>query len=406
MAAHSSLESALPASDLATRLTRVSLDDKYSATSDRIYLSGIQALVRLPLMQRLRDQAAGINSAGFISGYRGSPLGGLDETLWKAQKHLDAHHVKFVPGVNEDLAATAVWGSQQVDLIGPAKYDGVFAMWYGKGPGVDRCGDVFKHMNHAGTARLGGVLLVAGDDHGAYSSTLPHQSDHIFSACMIPMLYPCNVQEYLDLGLHAWAMSRFSGCAVGFKALADTVESSASIDADPYRLQITIPDDFVMPEGGLNARLSTDTLGIQAKKQEALMQDYKIYAALAYARANRLNHTTIDSPHAKLGIIASGKSYLDVLEALEQLGIDQEMAAEIGLRLFKVAMPWPLEPDGVREFAQGLDEILVVEEKRQMVEYQLKEQLYNWRDDVRPRVIGKFDEKGEWVAPRGEWLLT
>ncbi|MDP3844752.1 MAG: indolepyruvate ferredoxin oxidoreductase family protein [Oxalobacteraceae bacterium] len=411
MPAHSTPESAVSdaaaaAAGVATRLTRVSLDDKYSATSDRIYLSGIQALVRLPLLQRLRDQAAGLDTAGFISGYRGSPLGGLDETLWKAQQHLDAHHVKFVPGVNEDLAATAVWGSQQVDLIGPAKYDGVFAMWYGKGPGVDRCGDVFKHMNHAGTAKHGGVLLVAGDDHGAYSSTLPHQSDHIFSACMIPLLYPCNVQEYLDLGLHGWAMSRFSGCAVGFKALADTVESSASVDADPHRLQIKLPADFAMPEGGLNARLSTDALGIQAKKQEALMQDYKIYAALAYARANQLNHTTIDSPHAKLGIIASGKSYLDVLEALEELGIDQQMAAGIGLRLFKVAMPWPLEPDGVREFAQGLDEILVVEEKRQMVEYQLKEQLYNWRDDVRPRVIGKFDEKGEWVAPRGEWLLT
>ncbi len=394
------------ATSRAPSLAPVKLDDKYTSTKGLIYLSGIQALVRLPLLQRQRDLAAGLNTAGFISGYRGSPLGGLDETLWKTQDLLDRYHVKFTPGVNEDLAATAVWGTQQVDLIGPAKYDGVFAMWYGKGPGVDRCGDVFKHMNHAGTAKHGGVLLVAGDDHGAYSSTLPHQSDHIFSACMIPMLYPCNVQEYLDLGLHAWAMSRFSGCAVGFKALADTVESSASVDADPFRLKIKLPSDFVMPAGGLNARLTTETLGIEAKKQEALMQDYKIYAALAYARANRLNRTTIDSPHAKLGIIASGKSYLDVLEAMEELGIDEKMAGEIGLRLFKVAMPWPLEPDGVREFAQGLDEILVVEEKRQIVEYQLKEQLYNWRDDVRPRVIGKFDEKGEWVAPRGEWLLT
>lgn len=387
-------------------LAAVKLDDKYTANSGTIFLSGIQALVRLPMIQRQRDLAAGLNTAGFISGYRGSPLGGLDETLWKTEKLLAQSHVKFVPGVNEDLAATAVWGTQTVDLIGPSKYDGVFAMWYGKGPGVDRCGDVFKHMNHAGTAKHGGVLLVAGDDHGAYSSTLPHQSDHIFSACMIPMLYPCNVQEYLDLGLHAWAMSRYSGCAVGFKALADTVESTASVDADPFRLKIEYPDDFVMPEGGLNTRLSLDTLGVQARKQEALMQDYKIYAALAYARANKLNHTTIDSPTARLGIVASGKSYLDVLEALEELGIDEAFAAEIGIRLYKVSMPWPLEPDGVREFAQGLDEILVIEEKRQMVEYQLKEQLYNWRDDVRPRVIGKFDEKGEWVHPRGEWLLT
>ncbi len=387
------------------RLNDVSLDDKYTATSGKIFLSGIQALVRLPMMQQLRDSAAGLNTAGFISGYRGSPLGGLDETLWKTQKYLEAKNIQFVPGVNEDLAATAVWGSQQVDLIGPSKYDGVFAMWYGKGPGVDRCGDVFKHMNHAGTAKHGGVLLVAGDDHGAYSSTLPHQSDHIFSACMIPVLYPCNVQEYLDLGVHGWAMSRFSGCAVAFKALADTVESSASVDADPFRVTVKLPQDFHMPEGGLNARLSSIPLGQQARNQEALMQDYKIYAALAYARENKLNHTTIDNPDAKLGIIASGKSYLDVLEALEELGIDEAMAAKVGLRLFKVAMPWPLEPDSVREFAQGLDEILVVEEKRQFVEYQLKEQLYNWRDDVRPRVVGKFDDKGEWVAPRGEWLL-
>jgi indolepyruvate ferredoxin oxidoreductase len=394
------------APDVSTRLTSVRLDDKYTATSGHIFLSGIQALARLPMIQRARDLAAGLNTAGFISGYRGSPLGGLDETLWKAKGHLDAHHVKFVPGVNEDLAATAVWGTQTVDLIGPARYDGVFAMWYGKGPGVDRCGDVFKHMNHAGTSQHGGVLLVAGDDHGAYSSTLPHQSDHIFSACMVPLLYPCNVQEYLDLGVHGWAMSRFSGCTVAFKALADTVESSASVDADPHRVQVKIPQDFVMPEGGLNARLSSDPLGLQARKQEALMQDYKIYAALAYARENKLNHTTIDSPNARLGIIASGKSYLDVLEALQDLGIDAPMAAAVGLRLFKVSMPWPLEPDSVREFALGLEEILVVEEKRQMVEYQLKEQLYNWRDDVRPHIVGKFDDKGEWVAPRGEWLLT
>jgi indolepyruvate ferredoxin oxidoreductase len=387
------------------RLKDVSLDDKYTATSGKIFLSGIQALVRLPMIQKLRDEATGLDTAGFVSGYRGSPLGGLDENLWKAKGHLEAKRIQFVPGVNEDLAATAVWGTQTVDLIGPARYDGVFAMWYAKGPGVDRCGDVLKHMNHAGTAKNGGVLLVAGDDHGAYSSTLPHQSDHIFAACMIPVLYPSNVQEYLDLGVHGWAMSRFSGLAVAFKALADTVESSASVDADPFRVEVKIPQDFAMPEGGLNTRLSSVPLGQQARAQEALMQDYKIYAALAYARENKLNRVTIDSPDAKLGIIASGKSYVDVLEALEELGIDEAMAAQVGLRLYKVAMIWPLEPEGVREFAQGLDEILVVEEKRQVVEYQLKEQLYNWRDDVRPHVVGKFDDKGEWVAPRGEWLL-
>ena len=382
----------------------VSLDDKYVATAGSIYLSGVQALVRLPILQRIRDQAAGLNTAGFISGYRGSPLGGLDKAAWSAASHLDKHHVKFWPAVNEELAATAVWGTQQVDLLGPAKYDGVFALWYGKGPGVDRCGDVFKHLNHAGTSRHGGVLLVAGDDHGAYSSTLPHQSDHQFAAAMIPLLYPCDVQEYLTLGLHGWAMSRFSGCAVGFKALADTVESSCSVSADPFLVNTVLPD-YPMPEGGLNARLSSMTLGRQARAQEALMQDYKIYAAMAYARANHLNHIVWNSKPARLGVVASGKSYMDVLEALSELGIDEQKAARIGLRLFKVSMPWPLEPDSIREFATGLEEIVVVEEKRQMIEYQLKEQLYNWRDDTRPRVIGKFDEQGEWVAPRGNWLL-
>ncbi|CAB3760215.1 indolepyruvate ferredoxin oxidoreductase family protein [Paraburkholderia solisilvae] len=384
----------------------VTLEDKYTKMSGRVFLSGVQALVRLPIIQRLRDKANGLNTAGFISGYRGSPLGGFDEALWKAQKHLDASHVRFQPGVNEDLAATSVWGTQQVKLLGDSDYDGVFAMWYGKGPGVDRCGDVFKHMNYAGTSMHGGVLLVAADDHGAYSSTLPNQSEHAFSAAMIPVLYPSNVEEYLTLGLHGWAMSRFSGCAVAFKALADTVESSATVDADPFKLATVIPQGFALPEGGLHARLSTDSLGVQARKQEALMQDYKIYAALAYARANRLNHITLDSPRARLGIIASGKSYVDVMEALEELGIDDVKAEQIGIRVFKVAMPWPLEPDSVREFADGLEEILVVEEKRQIVEYQLKEQLYNWKEEVRPRVVGKFDDKGEWAGPRREWLLS
>ncbi len=386
-------------------LRGVSLDDKYTARDGRIYLSGIQALVRLPIIQKWRDEAAGLNTAGFVSGYRGSPLGGMDEALWKAEKQLKANNVRFQPGINEDLAATAVWGTQQVGIVGPTDYEGVFAMWYGKAPGVDRSADALKHANHSGASRHGGVLLIAGDDHGAFSSTLPCQSEHIFSACMIPVLYPANVQEYIDLGIHGWAMSRFSGCLVGFKALADTVESSASIDADPFRVQVRLPTDFTMPEGRLNARPYGGFLGKIVRDQEALMQDYKIYAALAYARENKLNRTVIDSPAARLGIIASGKSYMDVLDALEELGIDERKAGEIGIRVFKVAMPWPLEPDGIREFAEGLEEILVVEEKRQIVEYQLKEQLYNWKENVRPRVIGKFDEKGEWVHPRGEWLL-
>ncbi|MGH6638369.1 MAG: indolepyruvate ferredoxin oxidoreductase family protein [Polaromonas sp.] len=388
-----------------TPLPSVSLDDKYTATSGRIYLSGIQALVRLMFVQRWRDQAKGLNTAGFVSGYRGSPIGGLDEALWGAQKHLDANAIKFLPGVNEELAATAVWGTQQVHLTGESAYDGVFAMWYGKAPGVDRAADAFKHMSHAGTAPHGGVLLVAGDDHGAYSSTLPNQSDHLFAAAMIPMLYPQSVEEYIELGLHGFAMSRFAGLPVGFKALADTVESSGSIDADAIGVQTLLPANFVFPDGGVHARLSSDMLGLQARKQEALMQDYKIYAAIAYARENRLNRVTIESKNARLGIVASGKSYRDVLEALEELGIGLEEAEQIGIRVFKVAMPWPLEPDSIREFSDGLEEILVVEEKRPIVEYQLKEHLYNWREDVRPRVIGKFDEAGEWAQPRGQWLL-
>jgi indolepyruvate ferredoxin oxidoreductase len=378
----------------------VTLDDKYSVESGRIFLTGTQALVRLPMLQRRRDAAAGLNTAGYISGYRGSPLGGLDMALWQAKTHLARHHVVFQPGINEDLAATALWGTQQVNLFQGARYDGVFGLWYGKGPGVDRCGDVFKHANSAGTSRFGGVLAVAGDDHAARSSTVAHQSEHAFKAAMMPVLAPAGVQEYLDLGLHGWAMSRYSGCWVAFKAVADTVESSASVDVSPERVNIVLPGDYALPPDGLNIRWPDDRL-----VQEARLINHKLYAALAYCRANGLNRIVIDSPNPRLGIIACGKSYLDVRQAFDDLGIDDRLAAEIGIRLYKIAMVWPLEADGVRRFAEGLEEILVVEEKRQLIEYQLKEELYNWREDVRPRVIGKFDEKGEWALPHGEWLL-
>ncbi|HYS67615.1 MAG TPA: indolepyruvate ferredoxin oxidoreductase family protein, partial [Paraburkholderia sp.] len=231
---------------LEAALSSVTLDDKYTLERGRAYMSGIQALVRLPMLQQERDHAAGLNTAGFISGYRGSPLGGLDQSLWKAKQHLAAHQVVFQPGVNEDLAATAVWGSQQVNLYPSAKYDGVFSMWYGKGPGVDRSGDVFKHGNSAGSSQHGGVLVLAGDDHAAKSSTLAHQSEHIFKACGLPVLFPSNVQEYLDFGLHGWAMSRYSGLWVAMKCVTDVVESSASVDIDPYRTKIILPDDFAM----------------------------------------------------------------------------------------------------------------------------------------------------------------
>src|SRR5436190_16115130 len=383
----------------------ISLDQKYTQGSGHVFLTGIQALVRLPMAQIRRDRAAGLNTAGFISGYRGSPLGGYDQQLFAARKHLEQYNIKFQPGVNEDLAATAIWGSQQLNLFPKARYDGVFSMWYGKGPGVDRCGDVFKHANAAGTSRHGGVLALAGDDHAAKSSTLPHQSEHIFKACLIPVLNPANVQDYLDFGLHGFAMSRYSGCWVAFKCVTDVVESGASVIVDPDRVKIAMPTDFSMPPGGLNIRWPDGIL-----EQEARILDYKVYAALAYARANGLDKLVWDSPRARLGIVTTGKSFGDVMQALCDLGIDEQVARDIGLRVYKVALSWPLEPQGARRFADGLEEILVVEEKRQVIEYQIKEELYNWKEGVRvPRVVGKFDDSGEWSRsggqPAGTWLL-
>ncbi len=385
-------------------LSKATLEDKYTVERGRVFLTGTQALIRLLMLQRARDQMAGVNTAGFVSGYRGSPLGGLDQALWRAQPHLARHHVRFQPGVNEDLAATAIWGTQQVTMYPKAKYDGVFGMWYGKGPGVDRCGDVFKHANAAGTAKHGGVLVLAGDDHAAKSSTLPHQSEHIFKACLIPHLNPSSVQDYLDLGLHGYAMSRFSGCWVAFKCVTDVVESGASAIVDPERVKIRIPD-FALPPGGLNIRWPDGIL-----EQEARILDYKVYAAIAYARANGLDRVVWDSPRARLGIATTGKSFGDVMQALADLGITEEVARAIGLRVYKVALSWPLEPQGARRFAEGLEEILVVEEKRQVIEYQIKEELYNWKEGVRaPRVVGKFDDNGEWSRaegqPAGTWLL-
>jgi len=385
-------------------LANVTLEDKYRLDHGRVFLTGVQALARLPMLQHQRDVAAGLNTAGYISGYRGSPLAGLDTALRDAGRFLREHSITSHPGINEDMAATAIWGTQQLHLFPAPKRDGIFAMWYGKGPGVDRCGDVFKHGNFAGSSKHGGVLLIAGDDHGARSSSLAHQSEHIFSACAIPVLAPAGVQEYLDFGLHGWAMSRYSGCWVALKTTSDTVESSATVEIDPARVQIAVPGDFVLPPDGLHLRWPDPALA-----QEHRMQEFKIYAALAYARANRLNYLVYDSPRPRLGIIACGKAYLDVLQALDDLGIDREHASDIGLRLYKVGMAWPLEASGVRHFAEGLEEILVVEEKRPIIEYQLKEQLYHWTDasgrDVRPRIVGKFDESGEWPAPDGPWLL-
>lgn len=382
-------------------LETVTLDDKYSLDYGQAFMSGVQALVKLPMLQRQRDALQGKNTAGFVSGYRGSPLGGYDQALWKASSYLKAQNIVFQPGVNEELAATALWGTQQLGFSPPGtnKFDGVFGIWYGKGPGVDRCSDVFKHANMAGTTAWGGVIAVAGDDHVAKSSTAAHQSDHIFKACGLPVFFPANVQEILDLGVHAFAMSRFSGVWAGMKTIQEIVESSATAMIDPERVQIKLPTDFQMPPGGVHIRWPDAALD-----QEARLFDYKWYAALAYIRANRLNYNVIEGPNDRFGIIASGKAYNDTRQALIDLGLDDATCRQLGIRLHKVGVVWPLEAQGTREFATGLQEILVVEEKRQVIEYQLKEELYNWRADVRPNIYGKFNEvEGDFSG--GEWSM-
>ncbi|HEY5208388.1 MAG TPA: indolepyruvate ferredoxin oxidoreductase family protein [Stellaceae bacterium] len=372
----------------------VSLDDVYTKTEGTVFLNGIQALVRLPLVQIARDRAAGLNTGGFISGYRGSPLGGYDLTLAKARRHLDAAGVVFRPAVNEELAATAIAGSQQLQLSPGHRHDGVFGLWYGKGPGADRTGDAFKHGNAAGSSSLGGVLCIVGDDHGAKSSTVPHQSEHTFAAAVIPVLYPSSVHEFVRFGLLGIAMSRYSGCWVAMKTIADTVESTATVDLGNERVEIVIPTDFAMPPGGLNLRWPDDRW-----TQDHRLQNYKAYAALAFARANQIDRVVINPARAQYGIVASGKCYEETREALSWLGIDAAMAETIGLRLYKIGMPWPLEPQGVRAFSEGLKEILIVEERREMVENQIKQALFNWPSETRPRIVGKFDENDHPVFP-------
>ena len=374
------------------QLASVTLDDKYSLDKGRIFITGVQALVRLPLVQRRRDLAAGLNTAGFVSGYRGSPLGGYDAALWASKAELEQHHVKFNPGVNEDLAATSVWGTQQVGIFPgeTAKYDGVFSIWYGKGPGVDRSGDALKHGNLAGTSKNGGVLVMTGDDHGAKSSTTAHQSEQALVAAMIPVLYPATVQEYLDYGLYGFALSRFSGCWVGMKCVADTVESTATVAVDPDAFQPVTPDDFKAPPGGLHIRWPDGALD-----QEERQIRFKLQAAVAYHRAHRLDRVSHRSARPRLGIVAAGKAWLDVCQALELLGLDEATRSALGLEVYKLAMTWPLEPEGIAEFCQRHEEILVIEEKRGLIEEQLARILYDLPEAKRPRLVGKRDMDGE-----------
>ncbi len=372
---------------------KVSLDDRYDLSQERVFLTGTQAIVRLTLMQKERDRRAGLNTAGYVTGYRGSPLGGLDQTFLRARPALEQHEVKFQPGLNEDLAATALWGSQQAELRGDGKFDGVFGIWYGKGPGVDRTGDVFRHANFAGSSKNGGVLALMGDDHTCESSTTAHQSEFHFVDVMIPILNPAGVQELLDFGLHGFAMSRFAGVWVGIKCVKETIESTAVVDGSLDRIKVAIPQDFTMPPGGLNIRGLDGALG-----QEARLHDFKRDAMLAYVRANKLNRiVTSGGKNARIGIITTGKSYLDVRLAFDELGIDEVRANELGIRLYKIGCPWPLEPHGLKEFAAGLDLIIVVEEKRSLIEVQVREELYGTPDQ--PVVIGKRDEEGRWLFP-------
>lgn len=371
----------------------ISLDDKFDLTKQRIFVTGSQAVVRLLMMQHERDRLAGLNTAGFVSGYRGSPLGGLDQQIERAQRQLQSRNIIFQPGLNEELAATACWGSQQAGLDGTGKYDGVFSIWYGKGPGVDRSGDVFRHANLAGTAPHGGVLALMGDDHTAESSTNAHQTEFNFVDTMIPILNPAGVQEMIDYGLHGFAMSRFAGTWAALKCVKDNVESTASVEAGLDRIKIVLPE-FSMPPGGLNIRANDlDFLG-----QEMRLHEYKRDAASAYIRANGLNRIIYSGgANAKIGILTVGKNYLDVRQALEDIGIDEARANQIGVRLFKVACPWPFDREDMAAFVDGLEMVIVVEEKRSLLESQLREALYG--SAQQPVVVGKRDERGDWLFP-------
>lgn len=374
------------------------LADKYSLSEGLVFMSGTQALVRLPIQQRIRDQMAGLKTAGFISGYRGSPLGRYDMELWRAGTQLAAHYIHFQPGVNEDLAATAVWGSQYVPLLPRPKFDGVFGIWYGKGPGVDRSGDVLKHANAAGTSPLGGVIAVAGDDHGAKSSTQAHQSDQAFVAAGMPVLYPSDVQEILDFGLHGIAMSRHAGCWVGVKLVTEVVEGSGSVLVRPDSPSIVLPEH---PDGASDVHIKRFEMPAQ---QEVRLYQRRLPASLAYARANGLNRIVNEAPAARIGVVSAGKSWADTRQALQRLGLSSNPA---GIRLLKIGMVWPLDPEIVVAFARGLEAILVVEEKRPLIEDQLKSILFDAGPDVgHPRVVGKFDGASAWSPNAGAPILS
>ncbi len=376
----------------------VSLHDRFDLDKSPVLLNGTQALVRLMLMQKARDRAAGLNTAGLVTGYRGSPLGAVDIWMTRAKKELAAADVLFQPGLNEDLAATALWGAQQAELRGEGKFDGVFGLWYGKGPGVDRSGDALRHANMAGTSKHGGVLLAMGDDHTGESSTVLHQSEWALIDAYMPVVSPAGVQEILDYGIYGWALSRFSGLWVGLKTMKDTIEATAVVDGRPNRTQLVLPEDFAMPEGGLNIRLA-DT----PHAQEARMIDYKRFAAEAFSHANRMDRRVWGKPGARIGLVAAGKNWLDLVHALRLLNIDEAEAERLGLTTYKVGQTFPLDMKGFHAWAEGLDLIVVIEEKRKLIEVQIKEAIF---DDRRERRVYGWYKGGAGGMHRDELFPT
>jgi indolepyruvate ferredoxin oxidoreductase len=374
-------------------LDNYELEDRYIREQGRVFLTGTQALVRLPMLQRLRDRQRGLDTAGFISGYRGSPLGAYDQELWRARDFLAGHDIEFLPAINEDLGATAILGTQQVESSPEREVDGVFSIWYGKGPGVDRAGDALKHGNAYGSSPHGGVLVVAGDDHGCVSSSMSHQSDVAFMTFFMPTLNPASVSEYIEYGLYGFELSRFSGTWVGFKAISETVESAASVTLDELP-ELVRPSDYQEPEFGLHYRWP-DLPGPQV---EARMVE-KLNAVRAFARANPIDRRIYNIPSARMGIITTGKAHLDLMEALKLLGVDEQRARQLGIDIYKVGMVWPLETEGARAFLRGKEEVLVVEEKRGIIESELKEFLYDYQSDKPSRMVGKYDEEGRPLIP-------
>jgi indolepyruvate ferredoxin oxidoreductase len=367
----------------------VGLDEKYRAESGEVFMTGVQALVKLPLLRREVDARNGLSTACFISGYRGSPLGTYDKQLWQERERLAAHHIVFQPGINEELAATAIWGSQQVGLFPGARYDGVFSIWYGKGPGVDRSGDAFKHANFFGTARHGGVLAFTGDDHSCKSSTLPNQSDFALIDAEMPALSPADIDELLEFGMKGFDLSRFAGLWVGVKAIADTMDASATVSIDLNRYKTVEPDGTAAPLGGRNGRLH-----LTPQQQEEIHRHFRLPAAMAFARQNGFDRMAIRSAAPRYGIAATGKAYLHVRQALRDLEISDEQAAALGIQVYKIGLVWPLEEQGARSFADGLETVLVVEERRDVIEHQLRAAAYGLADGRRPRILGKRDAAG------------